>query len=113
MKITVYDENAFSMDHPRGTVSFNCLLLGDRSNARRLTVVLSGDGTVGDTEIARLGAVEADAGEQARYTAEEELILYTVGLPPIRLPRVPSDQFDEIVTDGGIEYENPADGRDG
>ncbi|MET8829715.1 hypothetical protein ABZX40_28440 [Streptomyces sp. NPDC004610] len=31
MKIAPYDENAFRMDHPRGTVSFNYLLMGDRS----------------------------------------------------------------------------------
>jgi hypothetical protein len=82
-------------------------------DARRLTVVLSGSGTVEDTKIARLGAVEADPGEDTRYTASEDLVLYTVGLPPIQLPAVPSDQFDEVTTDGGIEFENPADGRDG
>jgi hypothetical protein len=83
------------------------------ADARRLTVVLAGNGTIEDTKIARLGAVEADPGEDAHYTADEDLVLYTVGLPPIQLPRVPSDQFDEITTDGGIEFENPADGRDG
>ncbi|MFF1679740.1 hypothetical protein ACFVYG_27365 [Streptomyces sp. NPDC058256] len=31
MKIAPFDENAFKMDHPRGTVSFNYLLMGDRS----------------------------------------------------------------------------------
>jgi hypothetical protein len=82
-------------------------------DARRLTVVLSGSGAVEDTKIARLGAVEADPGEDTRYTADEELVLYTIGLPSIQLPRVPSDQFDEITTDGGIQFENPADGRDG
>ena len=38
MKITVYDENAFSMDHPRGTVSFNYLLMGDEQAAGELPV---------------------------------------------------------------------------
>jgi hypothetical protein len=28
MKIAPFDENAFHMDHPRGTVSFNYLLMG-------------------------------------------------------------------------------------
>jgi hypothetical protein len=75
-------------------------------DARRLTVVLSGTGTVEGKEIGRLGAVEADPGEQAHYTATEELVLYTVGLPPIQLPAVPSDQFDIVTTDGGIRFEN-------
>jgi hypothetical protein len=83
------------------------------ADARRLTVVLSGSGTVEETKIARLGAVEAEAGEDTHYTADEDLVLYTVGLPPIQLPRVPSDQFDEITTDGGIEFENPANARNG
>jgi hypothetical protein len=82
-------------------------------DARRLTVILSGSGTVEGTEIARLGAIEADPGQDAHYTAAEELVLYTVGLPPIQLPRVPSDQFDEITTDGGIQFENPSDARNG
>jgi hypothetical protein len=82
-------------------------------DARRLTVVLAGSGTVEDTKIARLGAVDAGPGEDAHYTAAEELVLYTVGLPPITMPRVASDQFDEVLTDGGIEFENPADARVG
>src|SRR6266852_2841881 len=28
MKVAPYDENAFHMDHPRGTVAFNYLLMG-------------------------------------------------------------------------------------
>jgi hypothetical protein len=28
MKINPYDENAFKLDHPLGTVSFNYLLMG-------------------------------------------------------------------------------------
>ncbi|MDX6331082.1 MAG: hypothetical protein QOI83_3465, partial [Streptomycetaceae bacterium] len=78
-------------------------------DARRLTVVLSGAGTVEDTEIGRLGAVEADPGEKARFVATDELVLYTVGLPPIELPAVPSDQFDIVTTDGGIRFDNPKD----
>jgi hypothetical protein len=78
-------------------------------DARRLTVVLSGSGTVEDTEIGRLGAVEADPGEKARFVATDELVLYTVGLPPIELPAVPSDQFDIVTTDGGIRFENAKD----
>ena len=75
-------------------------------DARRLTVVLSGTGTVEGTGIGRLGAVEADPGEKARFVAAEELVLFTVGLPPIVLPAVPSDQFETVTTDGGIRFEN-------
>ncbi|MEW1864391.1 hypothetical protein AB0399_29165 [Streptomyces sp. NPDC088194] len=78
-------------------------------DARRLTVVLSGAGTVEDTAIGRLGAVEADPGEKARYVATSELLLFTVGLPPIHVPAVPSDQFDLVTTDGGIRFENSRD----
>jgi hypothetical protein len=74
-------------------------------DARRLTVVLSGSGTAEGTQIGRLGAVEADPGEKVHVTATEELVLYTVGLPPIQLPAVPSDQFDIAKTDGGIRFE--------
>ena len=28
MKVAPFDENAFKMDHPRGTVSFNYILMG-------------------------------------------------------------------------------------
>jgi hypothetical protein len=78
-------------------------------DARRLTVVLAGAGTVEDAEIGRLGAVEADPGEKARFAATEELLLFTVGLPPIELPAVPSDQFDLVTTAGGIRFEGAKD----
>ncbi|MFK0159625.1 hypothetical protein ACIQVK_47135 [Streptomyces sp. NPDC090493] len=83
-------------------------------DAKRLTVVLSGEGTVEGTEISRLGAVEADPGEKARYTATDELVLFTVGLPPIQQPVEPDDdKFVTVVTDGGIRFENPSDhGKD-
>jgi len=82
------------------------------ADARRLTVALSGSGTVEGTKINRLGAVEADPGEDAHYAADEELVLYTIGLPPIQLPTVPSDQFDISMTDGAIQFENARDARD-
>jgi hypothetical protein len=81
--------------------------------ARRLTVVLSGAATVDGVELGYLGAVEADPGETARYRATEQTVLYTVGLPPIELPAVPSDQFEVIHTDGGINFENPKDAASG
>jgi hypothetical protein len=78
-------------------------------NARRLAVVLSGSGTVEDTAVGKLAAVQADSGEKMRVTAYEELVLYIIGLPPVQLPAVPSDQFDIVTTDGGIRFENPKD----
>jgi hypothetical protein len=77
--------------------------------ARQLTVVLSGTGTVEGTGIGRLGAVEVDPGEKAHYTATEDLVLYNVGLPPIVLPAVPSDQFDTVISDGGIRFEKQSE----
>jgi hypothetical protein len=35
------------------------------------------------------------------------MVLYIVGLPPVQLPTVPSDQFDIVTSDGAIEFENP------
>ncbi|MFD4558442.1 hypothetical protein ACFWP5_29690 [Streptomyces sp. NPDC058469] len=84
--------------------------ISESENAKRLTVVLSGTGTVEGTGIGELGAVEADPGEKARYTATDELVLFTVGLPPIQLSDEPDDdKFVTIVTDGGIRFENPKD----
>ncbi|MFD4526813.1 hypothetical protein ACFWP7_23325 [Streptomyces sp. NPDC058470] len=83
-------------------------------DARRLTVVLSGAGTVEDTEVGKLGAVEADPGEKVRYAATEELVLFTVGLPPIQQPVEPDDdKFVTVVTDGGINFENAKDAAGG
>ncbi|MEV6055863.1 hypothetical protein [Streptomyces sp. NPDC052107] len=88
--------------------------ISESENAKRLTVVLSGAGTVEDTGIGRLGAVEADPGEKARYASTEELVLFTVGLPPIQLPVEPDDdKFVTVVTDGGIRFENPKDADNG
>jgi hypothetical protein len=74
---------------------------------RRLIVALSGAATVDDTKIGRLAALQVEAGEKLRVEASEETVFYIVGLPPVRLPAVPSDQFDTVVSDGGIEFENP------
>jgi hypothetical protein len=74
---------------------------------RRLIVVLSGEGTVDDTKIGRLAALQVEAGETLHVSATEELVLYIVGLPPVQLPAVPSEEFDIVTSDGGIEFENP------
>jgi hypothetical protein len=74
---------------------------------RRLIVVLSGEGAVDDTKIGRLAALQVEAGETLHVSATEELVLYIVGLPPVELPAVPSEEFDIVSSDGGIEFENP------
>jgi hypothetical protein len=74
---------------------------------RRLIVALSGEGTVDDTKIGRLAALQVEAGEQLRVNVTEEMVLYIVGLPPVQLPAIPSDQFDIVSSDGAIQFENP------
>jgi len=106
--IGTYTERQFWIEFVRIEAGAEWVSGGE--HARRLTVVLSGTGTVEGTGIGRLGAVEAAPGEEARFAATQDLVLYTVGLPPVELPAVPSDQFDTVTTDGGIRFENPADG---
>ena len=74
---------------------------------RRLIVALSGEATIADTTIGSLAALQVEPGENLHVKASEEMVLYIVGLPPIRLPEVPSDQFDVAISDGAIEFENP------
>jgi hypothetical protein len=76
------------------------------AEGRRLMVALSGEATVGDTKIGRLAALQVEAGEKLQVNATEETVFYSVGLPPIQLPRIPSDQFDIVKSDGGIQFEN-------
>jgi hypothetical protein len=76
---------------------------------RRLIVVLSGAGTAEGTKIGKWAAIQAEAGEKLQLKATEETVLYIVGLPPIQLPAVPSDQFDIEISDGAIQFENTKD----
>jgi hypothetical protein len=78
---------------------------------RRLIVALSGEATVDDTKIGRLAALQVEPGETLHLEAAEEMVLYVIGLPPVRVPAVPSDQFDIVIGDGPIEFENPRDAR--
>jgi hypothetical protein len=73
---------------------------------RRLIVALSGTATVDGTQIGRLAAIQAEAGEKLHVSATGEMVLYIVGLPPVALPSTPSDQFDTIESDGAIQFEN-------
>jgi hypothetical protein len=74
---------------------------------RRLIVALSGTATVDDTKIGRLAALQVEAGEKLQVSVTEEMVLYIVGLPPVQLPSIPSDQFDIVSSDGAIQFENP------
>jgi hypothetical protein len=79
---------------------------------RRLMVVLTGTGIAQATPIGRLAALQVEAGNTLRITAVDDLVFYVVGLPPVVLPTAPSDQFDNVVSDGGIEFENVRPLRD-
>jgi hypothetical protein len=95
--------------------------LSTSEGARRLIVALSGAAAVNGTEIGQLTAIQADAGETLHVSATEETVLYIVGLPPVRLPSTPSDQFDVIESHvviqqgqpiaAAIQFENPNAGR--
>jgi hypothetical protein len=73
---------------------------------RRLMVALSGKATVEGTEIGTWAALQVEPDEKLQVSAIEETVFYSVGLPPIQLPRVPSDQFDVVTSDGAIQFEN-------
>jgi hypothetical protein len=75
---------------------------------RRLIVALSGAATVEGTQIARLAAIQAEAGERLRISVTEEMVLHIIGLPPVEVPSIPSDQFDVIESDGAIQFEKPS-----
>jgi hypothetical protein len=78
--------------------------------ARRVFVVLSGTATIDGQEVGRLAAVQADAGEELRVSATEELVLYLCGLPPVELPAVQQDNFDVVdVLGNATQFENPQD----
>ena len=78
--------------------------------ARRIFVVLSGAATVDEQEVGRLAAVQADAGDELRVSATQELVLYLCGLPPVELPAVQQDNFDVVdVLGNATQFENPQD----
>ncbi|MDX6235659.1 MAG: hypothetical protein QOG10_474 [Kribbellaceae bacterium] len=80
--------------------------LSSCAGARRLIVAFSGAATVDGNRIGRLAAIQADAGEKLQVSVTEQMVLYVVGLPPVKLPSTPSDQFDTIESDGAIQFEN-------
>jgi hypothetical protein len=64
------------------------------SEALRLMVVLSGAGSVDGRAISTLTALEVTAGETLRVQADAEMEFFVIGLPPVKLPAVPSNEFD-------------------
>jgi hypothetical protein len=64
------------------------------ADATRLMVVLSGEGNVEDRSISPLTALEAISGEKLRLSARSEMVIFTIGLPPIQVPAVPSIEYD-------------------
>jgi hypothetical protein len=62
--------------------------------ARRLFVVLSGEGSIDGQAINRHGSIQVDPGETLRLKASANLQLFEIGLPPIEQPVAESDQFD-------------------
>ena len=63
-------------------------------DALRLIVVLSGDGSVDGTKVTRLSALQLDAGETLSLYATTEMELFSIALPPVQLPTVPSAEYD-------------------
>lgn len=101
-----FTERAFWIEHVK--VDAGAEWVSTSREGRRLIVALSGEATVDDTRIGRLAALQVEEGETLRLRAIEEMVLHVVGLPPVQLPAVPSDQFDIVTSDGAIQFENPA-----
>jgi hypothetical protein len=100
-----FTERAFWIEMIK--IDAGAMWLSISERARRLVVALSGTATANGIEIGRLAAIQADAGEKLQIGATEETVLYIVGLPPVRLPRTLSDQFDVVESDGAIQFEDP------
>lgn len=100
-----YSERAFWIEFTK--INAGAEWVSTTDLGRRLIVVLSGAGTVADTRFGRLAAIQAEPGEKLQVNATEETVLYTVGLPPVQMPAIPSDQFDIEISDGAIQFEKP------
>jgi hypothetical protein len=63
--------------------------------ARRLFVVLSGNGQAAGQPVGYLTALQVEPGETFDLrAANDELTLFLIGLPPIETPAIESDEFD-------------------
>ena len=62
--------------------------------AIRLLVVLAGEGTVGNTRVGQLSAIHVAPGEELRLQASADTLLFAIGLPPVQLPTIESEEYD-------------------
>ncbi len=60
----------------------------------RLIFVLSGEGTVEQTHVTPYSALQVESGETLSLTAATEMELFSVTLPPVQRPAVPSSEYD-------------------
>lgn len=67
------------------------------SRGVRLLTVLDGDGAAQGQPIRYLSALQVEAGETVTLRAARDMSLFVVGLPPVQLPDVESNQYDEEV----------------
>jgi hypothetical protein len=100
-----FTERAFWIEMIK--VDAGAVWLSAVENARRLIVALSGTATANGTEIGRLSAIQAEAGEKLQVRAAKEMVLHVVGLPPVPMPSARSDEFDLVESSGVVQFENP------
>ena len=62
--------------------------------ARRLFVVLSGDGLAAGETVKRLSALQVEPGETLDLTATADITLFLIGLPSIERPLKESEEYD-------------------
>lgn len=62
--------------------------------ARRLLVVLSGNGRIGSSAIERLTALDCEPGEALEVNATSEMELFLIGLPPVEVPLGDAAPYD-------------------
>jgi hypothetical protein len=98
-----FTERAFWIEYVK--VGAGAQWVSATDEGRRLIVLLSGAATVADTTIGEMGAIQVEPGEALRVDAAEETILYVIGLTPVQVPDVPSENFDVEVSDGAIQFE--------
>jgi hypothetical protein len=64
------------------------------TRARRLLVVLSGEGEVEGRSVGYLSALHVKADEPLHLHCRKDMQLFLIGLPPLETPAVESDQYD-------------------
>jgi hypothetical protein len=62
--------------------------------AKRLLFVLGGEGTIGEHTVGTFFAIQIDPSETLALTARSEMELFLIGLPPVEVPAIESDQYD-------------------